>query len=195
MKKVIIISITILAIIFMSFQLIVYKSTNETLKYNYKVEKEYDNIETRIYDEAMFAKVVLNKSEYKTMSSKGFRVLADYIFGNNEKSAQISMTSPVVMEMNNDYTMEFMMPNNFDINTLPLPNNKKIEIYTKPSWKSASITFGGFANDNIIQEKIIELKNQLKLQKINHKSNFKFLGYNPPYQLIDRKNEVIVEIY
>lgn len=190
----ILIILGVLALVFMSFQLLVYKSTKNTLKYNYKVEKKYKNIETRIYDEAMFAKIELTKSEYKTMSSKGFRVLADYIFGNNEKNAQISMTSPVVMEMNKNYTMEFMMPNDFDKNSLPLPNNKKIEIYTKPSWRSASITFGGFANDKVIEEKIAELTKELELQNIKHRSNFKFLGYNPPYQLIDRKNEIVVEI-
>ena len=50
-------------------------------------------------------------------------------------------------------------------------------------------------NDKIIQEKIKMLKKELKTLNIKHKENFKFLGYNPPYQLIDRKNEIIVEIY
>lgn len=173
----------------------VYKSTKNTLKYNYSVLSTKGKIELRLYDEAMFAKVELSKSEYKSMSSKGFRVLADYIFGNNEQNTQISMTSPVVMEMNESNTMEFMMPNDFNKSNLPLPNNKKIEIYTKPSWKSAAITFGGFANDKIIEENIELLSQELKAQNLKHKSNFKFLGYNPPYQLIDRKNEIVVEIF
>lgn len=196
MKKItLIITFVTLGILFMSFQFMVYKSTNNTLKYSYTVIKKYENVEIRVYDKAMFAKIELNNSEYKEMSSKGFRVLADYIFGNNEQNTKISMTSPVVMEMNTRNTMEFMMPNNFDINNLPLPNNKNIKIYNKPSWQSASITFGGFANDKIIQEKIKMLKKELKTLNIKHKENFKFLGYNPPYQLIDRKNEIIVEIY
>ena len=194
MKKVILLSISILSIIFMSFQLVVYNNTNETLKYKYKIERQYEKIETRIYDEAMFARIELSKTQYKAMSSKGFRVLADYIFGNNDGNTKIAMTSPVVMEMNEKFSMEFMMPTNFDMTNLPLPNNKEIDIYVKPSWRSASITFGGFADDVKIKSKIEELKNELEKNNIKHKDNFKFLGYNPPFQLMGRKNEVIVEI-
>jgi hypothetical protein len=29
---------------------------------------------------------------------------------------------------------------------------------------------------------------------LEHKENFEYLGYNPPYQMINRKNEVLVEL-
>ena len=58
----------------------------------------------------------------------------------------------------------------------------------------AAIRFGGWANDERIkehQEKLIQL---LKSQKLEHTGKFVFFGYNPPYTVVGRRNEVAVEL-
>jgi hypothetical protein len=176
-------------------QIMVYASSKNTLAYPYKVEQKInEKFEIRVYESCTFAKVELSQEDYNEIANKGFRILAGYIFGGNSENKKISMTSPVLMEYHNVRTMEFMMPTNFSVNDLPVPNNSNIDLYVKPEWKAAVLTFGGFANEEKIQAKIEELKQLLAEQNITHKGNFKFMGYNPPYQLVGRKNEVVVEL-
>ena len=178
-----------------AFQFTVIKSTNSTKRYNYDVEKEIGEVEIRNYPNAIFAKIDLSEESYNKMANKGFRVLASYIFGGNSEEKSIAMTSPVIMEMNETHSMEFMMPTEYSIESLPIPKNTEIKIINKESWKAASIKFGGYANDEKIEEHIIKLKSILAQNNIKHKNNFKFFGYNPPYQLVGRRNEVVVELY
>ena len=39
------------------------------------------------------------------------------------------------------------------------------------------------------------LENNLKDKGLSFYDNFRYLGYNPPYQLLCRKNEVIVALH
>ncbi len=194
MKKVIVIISISVVVIFLGFQWAVASNTNSTGKYQYKVNEVKGDVEFRTYQEAVFARVRLEQSDFKSMSYKGFGVLADFIFGNNQQQEKIAMTSPVLMEMNQQYTMEFMMPSDYDLSTLPVPNNSDIEVVTRLTWKAASIRFGGYADDEKIDLYIDKLKEALRDSNIKHRGNFKFLGYNPPYQVLNRINEVVVEI-
>ena len=58
----------------------------------------------------------------------------------------------------------------------------------------ASIEFSGWASDSVLEEKFKELKNKLIENKIDFEDNYSYLGYNPPYQLVNRKNEVIIKL-
>jgi hypothetical protein len=78
--------------------------------------------------------------------------------------------------------------------SLPKPNDATVEIKQSEEVYAAVIAFGGYAND----EKIEEYKNKLValLKKKNFKiiGSFNFLGYNAPYQFIGRKNEISIPI-
>jgi hypothetical protein len=58
----------------------------------------------------------------------------------------------------------------------------------------AAIRFGGFGSDQKIEEQTNILKEALHAQQLTYIGNFTYLGYNPPYQLFGRRNEVIVKI-
>ena len=58
----------------------------------------------------------------------------------------------------------------------------------------AAIRFGGWANDNKIEIYMNKLKEALMKAGLKHKDNFSYFGYNPPYELINRRNEVVVEL-
>ena len=36
--------------------------------------------------------------------------------------------------------------------------------------------------------------NELVKEKLNYINKFSFLGYNPPYEVMNRRNEVVVEL-
>lgn len=162
--------------------------------YEYEVIKEYDNFEIRLYEEALFSYVTMPYSSYQESSGKGFRILAGYIFGGNERSEKIAMTSPVEINMSDSITMKFMVPNNYKMEDLPKPDNSTIQFKKEPKKYLAAISFGGFANDEKIQKHKEKLKNMLEEKGIKHSNDFSYLGYNPPYELFGRRNEVVVEI-
>lgn len=192
--KIIGILILILIVIFIAAQIYFSMMSSDIESYEYEVIKEYDNFEIRLYEEALFSYVTMPYSSYQESSGKGFRILAGYIFGGNERSEKIAMTSPVEINMSDSITMKFMVPNNYKMEDLPKPDNSTIQFKKEPKKYLAAISFGGFANDEKIQKHKEKLKNMLEEKGIKHSNDFSYLGYNPPYELFGRRNEVVVEI-
>ena len=183
-----------LTVIFIVSQAFISGSMSKIEKYKYTVLKEFDDFEVRQYEAAMFSSVKMNAKTYEETSSSGFRVLAGYIFGGNDKNEKIAMTSPVVMEMGDTTKMSFMVPSNLKENELPKPNNGRIYFEKQAPKVMAAIRFGGWANDDRIEKYKQKLSLELEKQGLKHTGKFNYLGYNPPYALIARRNEVVVEL-
>jgi hypothetical protein len=184
-----------LAIIFIVFQTFRRFSASSIENQKYRVIKKVDGFEVRFYPKATFATIRSTGVNYKQIASSGFRKLAGYIFGGNNQNKSIAMTAPVRMEMSEKgSSMSFVMPEKYDMASLPKPNDATVEIKQSEEVYAAVIAFGGYAND----EKIEDYKNRLVafLQKKNIKiiGSFNFLGYNAPIQFIGRKNEISIPI-
>ena len=192
--KIFLILIGIIFSIFIVVQLFAMKSQNNIETYPYVVNKKYETFEIRSYEASLFTSVKLSMNEYKDASSKGFSILAGYIFGGNDRNEKISMTSPVAMSLEDSMTVMFMVPKKFNKESLPQPNQSNIEFREEPAKIVAAIAFSGWANDEKIKEYKEKLMADLTAQGIEHTNRFYFLGYNPPYEVINRKNEVIVEL-
>jgi len=164
----------------------------ETQKYELIFSK--DNFEIRFYPEAILATVKIDGS-YDNFRNTGFGVLAGYIFGGNSENTKIAMTSPVRMSTdNNSNTMSFILPSEMEFEKLPNPNNQNIVLHKTTPKFAASVRFSGYANDAGIlkyKKKLNEILSQLNLA---HSNNFEFLGYNSPYQVVNRRNEIQVEL-
>ena len=187
-----IIALLLLFIIFQSFMAF---STSKIEKQQYQVIKREKDFEIRFYPPATMATVKSSARSYRELSSSGFRRIAGYIFGGNESSSKIAMTSPVHMDISDKgSSMSFVMPSQYDIKDLPRPNDAQVELHTSPAEYAAAIEFGGYANDATISKYAEQLKHSLEERGIKSIGNFRYLGYNPPYQLVGRKNEVIVSI-
>lgn len=163
-------------------------------EYGYTVERKFGDIEIRLYPPASFSSICLPEGTYDDNASRGFRSLAGYIFGGNETGESIAMTSPVMMELDSQIVMSFMVPKGRAISSLPQPNDTSIYFVEKPLVRMAAIRFGGWADDEKIERHKKELLDALAREGIRHKNKFAFLGYNPPYRLINRRNEVVVQL-
>jgi hypothetical protein len=192
--KIVSILIGVLLLIFIGIQLFALKSQKNIETYPYKVTKVYDHFEIRNYESTLFTSVKLSTKNYKESSSKGFSILAGYIFGDNDRNEKIAMTSPVAMTLEDSMTMLFMVPKKFKKETLPQPNQAEIVFKNEPAKTVAAITFNGWADDEKIERYKQDLKLALDAQKIPYTNRFYFLGYNAPYEVFNRKNEVIVEL-
>jgi len=189
--------ITLLVIVLIGFtlvQLYLIIGQRNIEKYPYVVKNKYKRFEIRRYETTLFTAVKLSTKGYKNSSSKGFSILAGYIFGNNERNEKISMTSPVSMSLEDSMTMMFMVPKKYNKDLLPKPNQSDIEFKEEPAKTIAAISFSGWANDTKIEKYKQELKAALDAQGIKYTNRFYFFGYNSPYEVFNRKNEVIVEL-
>ncbi len=184
-----------LALIFIVFQSFKSFSTSSIETQKYRVVKKEDGFEIRFYPKATFATIRSSGSNYKQVASGGFRKLAGYIFGGNDQNKSIAMTAPVRMEMSEKGSaMSFVMPEKYNMTSLPKPKDATVEIKQSEPVYAAVITFGGYANDekiNYYNNKLVAL---LEKNKIKIIGRFNFLGYNAPFQFIGRKNEISIPI-
>ena len=193
MKILFVIIILVVSVVTMA-QIYISKYSSRTEQHKYEVIKSYDKFEIRRYEPALFSSVILEKKGYKENSGEGFRILAGYIFGGNESNEKIAMTSPVAMELGDTSKMMFMVPESYQLENLPTPNNSKIVFEKKEEKIMAAIQFSGWADDEKIEKYKLILINELEKEKLLTKGKFTFLGYNAPFELTNRRNEVIVEL-
>ena len=90
--------------------------------------------------------------------------------------------------------MLFLVPKDYTKENLPKPNDKNIEFKEINAKKVAAISFGGWANDDKIATYKAKLIKLLDKENIEYTNKFLFLGYNAPMEVVNRKNEVIVEL-
>jgi hypothetical protein len=191
-----IICIVILGIgLIILFQSNIIMSTNKTEEQKYTLVKTYDDFEIRFYPPATIATISSSAKTYKELASPGFQKLAGYIFGDNKAKEKISMTSPVHMDINDTASkMSFVMPSSYTLESLPKPIDPTVLISESASEYVAVIKFSGFASDKDINYYSKKLQTLLLQNNITSFGNYRFYGYNPPYQLVNRRNEIVVGV-
>jgi hypothetical protein len=176
-----------------SYQVV--SSSLKTENQKYRLVRAEAQFEIRYYPSATFAKIYSSGTDYKSVASSGFRKLAGYIFGGNERKQSIAMTAPVRMEMTeNGSTMSFVMPEKYTASDLPKPNDSGVQIVKSSPQYVAAITFGGYADDKSIKENRDLLVKLLQEKGIKVTGEYTYLGYNAPFQFWSRKNEVVIPV-
>jgi len=162
------------------------------------IEKE-NSFELRSYQPQIVAEVYVD-ADMDESSRKGFRLIADFIFGNNTarsgKSEKISMTAPVgVQENKNGWKVSFVMPSQYTLDTLPKPNNAQVSIKQMPVKKFAVIRFSGLVDEDKMNQKVKELNEWILNKSLKPIGTPELARYNPPWTLpFLRRNEVMVEV-
>ncbi|MFB1039694.1 MAG: heme-binding protein [Polaribacter sp.] len=193
--KTFLIILGLIFVLFLGSQIYLYRSSKSIEGYKYSIIKTYKDFEIRTYQASLFTSVKIHTYNYKQASSKGFSILGGYVFGKNENKEQIPMTSPVAMTLEKkEMTMLFLVPEKFTKENLPKPENTNIEFIEIPEKKMAAITFSGWASDEKIEKYKLLLIKLLDENGIKYANKFSVLGYNPPYEVLFRRNEIIVEL-
>ena len=179
----------------------------------YSVIEKTEPFELRLYEPMILAEVKV-EGDLDEASSQGFRLIAAYIFGQNQVTEKISMTSPVAIEEQNvknakiamttpvniepnvvQWTVSFVMPSTYTLNSLPKPLNPKVQLREIPAVKRAVIQFSGFYNAQKVADKTLELEQWMKTRNLEAASAPKFARYNPPWTLpFMRRNEVMIDV-
>ena len=178
-------------------------------KPDYKVIQSKQNIEIRLYDPMIIAEVEVEGNREESIR-KGFRLLADYIFGNNTTKKNISMTAPVEQKENQKIAMtspvqqqltdkswriSFVMPSKFNMDSLPVPNNNLVQLKEVLEKKFVVIEFSGTNSNANVNEHENQLMSYIEANKIKTIGSPKYSFYDAPWTLpILRRNEVMIEI-
>ena len=190
-----VIFISVILVVFILFQSYTTVSVNVSDTQMYRVIRMDTNFEIRFYLPTAIATFISSEKNYKALNSAGFSKLQNYINSGNCENKIIPITEPVHFDINDSCSsISFVMPLTSNASNLPKPNDAQVCVKDIPSKRVAVIQFGGFATQKNIATHTEKLKAILKANKILFTGNFKFLCYNPSYQLIDRKNEIAVDV-
>ncbi len=168
----------------------------------------------RQYDPYIVAEATVTPTQYRDGLNQGFALVADYIFGNNTTREKISMTTPVleqpsptnekiamtvpVLEKNIDEssrTISFVLPSKYTLDTLPVPNNDRVQIRAVAGYKAAVLRFGWYGTPERVAAKKTELLTALAAADIEILGEPRAAFYNPPISFpLTLRNEIIVEI-
>ena len=195
----------------------------------FEILEKAGEIEIRQYRPVIVAETFVD-GDLDAASSTGFRLIADYIFGNNQSmrgaggqpSEKIAMTAPVSVEpaarpekiemsavvnvepqgdsvsgtmYSKRWRVQFTMPGEYSMTTLPKPRNSAVTIRAVPGKLYAALVFSGFAGEAKAQQKADELLVWLKARNRRVIATSQLARYNPPWTLpFLRRNEILVEI-
>jgi len=189
----------------------------------YEVIVSDAQFEVRHYAPVLIAETIV-EGDMDAASSKGFRLIADFIFGNNlssdtDKKSKIAMTAPVTVEpqsskiaMTAPVTVEpqaaesnmktaktwrinFVMPSQYTLANIPKPKNNAVSLREVPSKYFIVHKYSGFNTVSRVQTKTDETVEWAI------KRSYKMIGtpqlsrYDPPWTLpMFRRNEIMIEI-
>ena len=179
----------------------------------YAVLEKEPPFEIRSYAPMIVAEVQV-EGDLDEASSQGFRLIAAYIFGQNQVSEKIAMTAPVTVEDQSvksakiamtapvgieskagKWTVSFVMPTEYTMESIPKPMSPQVQLRQIPAVKKAVISFSGFYNSQKVAEKTLELEQWMKSRNLQSIGSPNFARYNPPWTLpFMRRNEVMITL-
>ena len=151
--------------------------------------------EIRDYQAAVAAEVTVD-GDQKTAASRGFRLLAGYIFGGNTRNRSIAMTAPVAQTADDGaWVVRFTMPSGYTLDTLPQPNDPKVTLHTIPPARFAVLRFSGLAGQTSVEDRTAELIVFTKVHRLRTVGPVSLAQYNPPWTpWFMRRNEVMIRL-
>lgn len=175
----------------------------------YDLELKDGDFEVRRYAPLMAAEVIVD-GERSAAINQGFRLLADFIFGNNTAQKKIGMTTPVTQQVSekiamtvpvtqqsegNSWKVRFMMPAEYTRATLPVPNDSRVKIVSEPEKRFAVIRFSGWSSDANLSEHKAKLEAWVARKSLRPAAPPIAAFYNPPWSLpFLRRNEYLIEL-
>jgi hypothetical protein len=189
----------------------------------YSVEISEPPFEVRMYEPTIVATVHVSGSREEAVSA-GFRILARYIFGDNQVQEKIAMTAPVTQSAGQKIAMtapvtqsagqkivttapseqsgeragwdvRFTMPAAYTLSALPRPLDPRVQLLEQPARRVAAVTFSGFWSDSNLQSHQAQLLEFLKRHQLTALSAPVYAYYDPPWTpWFWRTNEILVDV-
>ena len=186
----------------------------------YEVVRAYPAFELRRYAPYLLAETEVS-GDFDAVGNEAFRILADFIFGNNQRQEKMKMTAPVsqrpaAMEIGDldevaistsvtqrveagadpdTYVLSFVMPSQYTRETLPEPVDPRVRIREEPARLMAVRRYSGRWTQGNYREHEALLLQAIAKVGLQPVSATVYARYNSPFSLwFLRRNEVLVEV-
>lgn len=179
----------------------------------YDIIKECDGVELRQYAPHLVAEVTVEAGSMRQASSRGFRTLASYIFGNNQGASEIAMTAPVTTQPKSTgttiamtapvtastneegtYIIRFSMPSMWTMETLPMPNDDKVKLTQIGVEKRVVYKLVGDRSEARIFEATAKIHSFLTAENLEEASSVIIAGYDGPSVPAKRKRWEVMRV-
>ncbi len=178
----------------------------------YTVERRDGAFELRRYAPQIVAEVTV-AGDRRTALSRGFRVLAGYIFGANAGAAKVAMTSPVAQEPariamtapvaqeaagpspGGAWVVRFTMPPDWTLATLPVPTDPAVRLVERPGDRQAVLRFSGIAGAGAWAAREADLEAWVAAEGLRPVGPVRHYHYDDPFTLPwRRRNEAAIPV-
>jgi hypothetical protein len=176
----------------------------------YVVESKAEDYEIRRYDKVLVAETAV-QAGFEDAGNAAFRILADFIFGNNKSKTKIAMTAPVTQQpssekismtapvtqtqQNGAYLVQFVMPKDYTLETLPMPVDQRVTIREVPARKIAVHRYSGTWSEANYQEELAQFRTALARDQVQVTGEPTLSRFNSPFSLwFLRRNEIWLEL-
>jgi hypothetical protein len=176
----------------------------------YTIESKADHYEIRKYDTTLVAETKI-AANFDDAGNQAFRILADYIFGNNKPKTKLAMTAPVTQQPPSEkiamtapvsqvptsggFLVQFTMPAGFTLENIPEPNDARVHIRMIPARRIAVYRYSGSWSESRYNEKLADFRKELQKNRVNTTGEPIFARFNPPFMpWFLRRNEIWLEV-
>jgi len=183
---------------------------------HYEVELAFDGVEIRRYGPRIAAETTVVADDEIAARSAGFRRLAGYIFGGNQRKAKIAMTAPVAQQpgvprdgqkiamtapvaqtkaADGRWMIRFFMPAEHSMETLPAPRDPAVTLTMVPAETYAVRRFNGSRSADAVASQTDQLLKTLENTDYQPAGAPVAWFYDPPWTIpVLRRNEVAVPV-
>lgn len=165
----------------------------------FETESRKEGYEVRKYQPSKWVSTKNESMSFERSARTGFRRLFKYITGQNSAGIKIPMTCPVAVKIQpsqgpaceSTFTTHFYIPLKHQEST-PEPTNKEVNLVEYPEFTAYVLSYSGFNNDEKLLSRAAELGELLEHDGVSNfvKDHYYYAGYDPPYRLFNRHNEI-----
>lgn len=162
----------------------------------YTVTRKIDGYEERQYEPSKWVGTTIKSNSYSTASRDGFEKLFDYIQGANRDGIKIPMASPVAVKIvplpqgQSNFTVFFFVPFAYQSNT-SIPTDPNLSVVNLPALTAYVGEFDGYDSNEELQKETTKIKSAMTRYGVQFVEEYSFAaGYDPPFRVIGRHNEV-----
>ncbi len=150
----------------------------------YELIQNFEEAELRFYPPVM-----------KIQSNGDFGSLFRYISGGNETGTKIAMTTPVQMgNTSGEPVMQFVLPAAYNKNNTPKAISPNVKVLESETGYYLATQYGGYSMNWREKKAAKKLKEVAASQGLEISGEPILLVYNSPFDVFNRKNEVLYKV-